>query len=68
MSPVDKTDRLRVLERAMEVMGGTDALARELLVSSAHLHGWLKGEIPIPQFVLLGAITIIGGDSAPLRK
>jgi DNA-binding transcriptional regulator YdaS (Cro superfamily) len=65
---MEKTDRLRVLERAMEVMGGTDALARELLVSSTHLQGWLNGEIPVPQFVLLGAITIIGGDSAPRRK
>ena len=49
----------RCLNRAAQILGGSDALARNLLVPPAVLLRWMTGEVRPPQAVFLKAVDIV---------
>jgi hypothetical protein len=56
--------RIDTLRRAARLLGGVDALARELKVSTWRLEAWLNGQEPVPDDVFLRAVDLIE-DSKP---
>ena len=50
---------VRTLRRAAEIVGGAEALALQLEVSSADLATWLAGTGTVPQEVFLRAVDIV---------
>jgi hypothetical protein len=49
----------RVLHRACQILGGVEALARDLKVSRALLHAWLEGEDVPPSSIFLKAVDLV---------
>jgi hypothetical protein len=49
----------RVLHRACQILGGVDALAAHLRVSSLLVHKWLEGEDVPPANVFLNAVDLV---------
>ena len=57
--PSRKTTQARALHRACVIVGGVDALARQLGVPEASLHAWLEGRDEPPQSAFLAAVEIV---------
>lgn len=63
----------RTLQKAADLMGGREELARELEVRGDDLAAWLAGKAPVPRAVFLTAVDLVisespapaGGDSEP---
>lgn len=55
---------VRVLDRAAELLGSADALARRLGARPADLAGWMRGEGRLPERVFLAAVDVIMEDDA----
>ena len=63
----------RTLQKAAELMGGREELARELGASVAELNDWLAAKAPVPPAIFLSAVDLVisespappGGDSDP---
>jgi DNA-binding transcriptional regulator YdaS (Cro superfamily) len=51
--------RIRTLERAAEIVGGEEALARHLNVTPSHLSLWIQGAVEPPSDVFLKAADIV---------
>jgi hypothetical protein len=49
----------RVLHRACQILGGVDALAAHLRVSSLVVHKWLEGEDVPPANIFLNAVDLV---------
>ncbi len=49
----------RALHRACLIVGGAEALAKQLEVSTAHIEGWLRGEEAVPERVFLHAVEVV---------
>jgi hypothetical protein len=56
--------RIDTLRRAARLLGGVDALARKLKVSTWRLEAWLNGQEAVPDDVFLRAVDLIE-DSKP---
>lgn len=59
MPQAARTDTLR---HAARLLGGVDALARELKVSTWKLEAWLNGHQPVPDDVFLRTVDLIEND------
>ena len=57
--PSRKSTQARALHRACIIVGGVQALARQLGVPEASLNAWLEGREDPPQMVFLAAVEIV---------
>ena len=55
----------RALQRASELMGGRDELAKFLDVPAADLHKWISGGARPPQSVFLRVVDYIIDETSP---
>jgi hypothetical protein len=67
---VSDTTRCRALRRAAELVGGIDALGKELQVPAEDLASWLRGDKLPPTFVFLKVVDLLiahgeDGDALP---
>ena len=63
------TAQTRTLQRALEVAGTLDQLAKRLSVKPADLVIWLEGDKPTPSHVYLLALDVVSqGRPPPERK
>ena len=53
---------MRTLQRAAEIVGGTEALAQRLKVTPSHLALWIKGEESPGDEIFLRAVDIVTDD------
>jgi len=56
---VNDTVRCRALRRAAELVGGDDALCKELQVPAEDLASWLRGDRFPPTFVFLKVVDLL---------
>ena len=56
------TPQARTLQRAVEVCGGVQALAKALGVSLADLSHWLEGHAVPPTKVYISALDMVAGS------
>jgi len=64
-----QTVEKRALERAVEIVGSPESLARRLDVSSDRLDYWLSGLLPIPPEVFAAvADLLLEQDLAELKR
>ena len=49
----------RTLHRACLIVGGAEALAKRLEVSTADVERWLRGEEPVPERAFLHGVEIV---------
>lgn len=50
---------VRTLQRAVQMVGGEEALALRLRVTPSHLALWLRGAEPCPTNVFLKAVDLV---------
>ena len=56
---------LRMLERAADKLGGTDALARYLDVPEARVRAWMRGLLAPSDEVFLKLVDLLSGAPPP---
>jgi len=56
---VPATIHKRALQRAVEMTGGADALARQLQVPSTAVRFWLSGSSPLPDDIFLKLVDLL---------
>jgi hypothetical protein len=49
----------RTLHRACLIVGGAEALAKQLEVSTADIERWLRGEAPVPERIFLHGVEMV---------
>jgi DNA-binding transcriptional regulator YdaS (Cro superfamily) len=50
---------IRVLRRAVEIVGGEEQLAQRLKVPTSRLTSWLQAQAPLPPAVFLRAVDVV---------
>jgi hypothetical protein len=50
---------IRALQRAAELFGGAEGLAKRLNISRVRIDVWLRGDAPIPGDVFLAVVDIL---------
>jgi hypothetical protein len=70
MAPVKPTLEMRVLERAVELLGNERALARRLRVPMYDLQAWMKGTERPPRALFLETVDVLieRGQLMPLER
>ena len=59
------TLRSRAVAKAVQVLGGEEALAARLGLTPGTIRLLVAGRVPVPQQVFLKVVDIISGDDAP---